>query len=130
MHHMNPLLFPPTLIKRALDDLSAIADAARRLPGLEQQVVDRIDTISGKALADLAEIRKGIDRLRGELAPISQLEQVREGIEPLDEDMRAVRLSVDGLEPLLIQVNERLERLHADLAPLGELADKIPGIGR
>ena len=130
MHHMNPLLFPPTLIKRALDDLSAIADAARRLPGLEQQVVDRIDTISGKALADLAEIRKGIDRLRVELAPISQLEQVREGIEPLDEDMRAVRLSVDGLEPLLIQVNERLERLHADLAPLGELADKIPGIGR
>ena len=130
MHHMNPLLFPPTLIKRALDYLSAIADAARRLPGLEQQVVDRIDTISGKALADLAEIRKGIDRLRVELAPISQLEQVREGIEPLDEDMRAVRLSVDGLEPLLIQVNERLERLHADLAPLGELADKIPGIGR
>ncbi len=107
---MNPLLFPPTLIKRALDDLSAIADAARRLPGLEQQVLDRIDTISGKALVQLAEIRKGI--------------------EPLDEDMRAVRLSVDELEPLLVQVNERLERLHADLAPLGELADKIPGIGR
>jgi predicted nuclease with TOPRIM domain len=62
--------------------------------------------------------------------PISQLEQVREGIEPLDEDMHAVRHSVDGLEPLLIQVNERLERLREDLAPLGELADKIPGIGR
>jgi hypothetical protein len=44
--------------------------------------------------------------------------------------MHAVRHSVDGLEPLLIQVNERLERLREDLAPLGELADKIPGIGR
>jgi hypothetical protein len=107
---MNPLLFPPTLIKRALDDLSAIADAARRLPALEQQVLDRIDTISGKALVHLAEIRKGIA--------------------PLDDDMRAVRDSVDELEPLLIRANERLERLHEELAPLGELADKIPGIGR
>jgi hypothetical protein len=127
---MNPLLFPPTLIKRALDDLSAIADAARRLPDLEQQVLDRIDTISGKALVDLAEIRQGIEALRADMQPISQLEQVREGIEPLDDDMRAVRLSVDGLEPLLVRANERLERLHEDLAPLGELAEKIPGIGR
>ena len=127
---MNPLLFPPTLIKRALDDLSAIADAARRLPGLEQQVLDRIDTISGKALVDLAEIRKGIAAMRTDVKPFAQLKQVREGIEPLDEDMRAVRLSVDDLEPLLVQVNERLERLHEDLAPLGELAEKIPGIGR
>ena len=164
MNPMNPLLFPPTLIKRALEDLSAIADAARRLPGLEQQVLDRIDTISRKALADLAAVRRGVEGLKREMAPIrelaavraavepldgrmqtmegqlealrsevkpiSQLKQVREGIEPLDEDMRAVRLSVDGLEPLLVQVNERLERLHAELAPLGELADKIPGIGR
>ena len=164
MHRMNPLLFPPTLIKRALDDLSAIADAARRLPGLEQQVLDRIDTISAAALVDLAAVRRGVEglkremrpirelaavraavepldgrmltleaqleALRGDVKPISQLKQVRKGIEPLDEDMRAVRLSVDGLEPLLIQVNERLERLHEDLAPLGELADKIPGIGR
>ena len=127
---MNPLFFPPTLIKRALGDLSAIADAARRLPDLEQQVLDRIDTISGKALVDLADIRQGIEALRGDVQPIAQLKQVREGIEPLDEDLRALRLSVDGLEPLLVQVNERLERLHEELAPLGELADKIPGIGR
>ena len=71
-----------------------------------------------------------LEALRGDVKPISQLKQVREGIEPLDEDMRAVRLSVNGLEPLLQQVNERLERLREDLAPLGELADKIPGIGR
>jgi predicted nucleic acid-binding Zn-ribbon protein len=161
---MNPLLFPPTLIKRALEDLSAIADAARRLPGLEQQVLDRIDAISGKALVDLAAVRRGVeglqremapirelaavraavepldgrmvtmegqlDALRSEVKPISQLKQVREGIEPLDDDMHAVRDSVAELEPLLIQVNERLEKLREDLAPLGELADKIPGIGR
>ena len=47
---MNPLLFPPALIKRALDDLGAIADAARRLPALEQEVIERIDRVEGEML--------------------------------------------------------------------------------
>jgi archaellum component FlaC len=114
---MNSLLFPPTLIKRALDDLSAIGDAARRLPALEEQVLDRIDRIERHALARA-------DSLKAEL------ERVRAGIDPLDDDMRAVRDSVDGLEPLIRDVNAQLEQLRADLGPLGELADKIPGIGR
>jgi hypothetical protein len=118
---MHPLLFPPTLIKRALDDLGAIADAARRLPALEEQVIDRIDRVEREALARL-------DVIIGELAPIAQLERVREGIDPLDDDMRGVRDSVDDLEPLLRDVSDRLEALRQDLAPLGELADKIPGI--
>jgi hypothetical protein len=119
---MNPLLFPPTLIKRALDDLGAIADAARRLPVLEEQVIERIDRVERDALLRL-------DTIVAELAPIAQLEKVREGIDPLDDDMRAVRDSVDGLEPLLRETNERLEALRQDLAPLGDLADKIPGVG-
>jgi chromosome segregation ATPase len=119
---MNPLLFPPTLIKRALDDLGAIADAARRLPALEEQVIARIDRVEREALARL-------DLIVAELAPIAQLERVREGIDPLDEDMRAVRDSVDELEPLLRDLTERLESMRQDLAPLGELADKIPGVG-
>jgi hypothetical protein len=43
---------------------------------------------------------------------------------------------VDTLEPLMRQVNTRLgaldkriETMRQDLSPLGELADKIPGIG-
>jgi hypothetical protein len=119
---MKELLFPPTLIKRALDDLGAIADAARRLPTLEEQVISRIDRVEREALARL-------DVIIAELAPIAQLEKVREGIEPLDEDMRAVRDSVDDLEPLMREVSERLEAMRQDLAPLGDLADKIPGVG-
>ena len=115
---MNPLLFPPTLIKRALDDLGAIADAARRLPMLEEQVLGRTDIL-------IEELRA----LRAEMAPIQQLTAVRKGIEPLDDDMRAVRDSVDDLEPLIRELGDRLEAMRQDLAQLGELADKIPGVG-
>jgi len=126
---MNPLLFPPTLIKRALDDLGAIADAARRLPALEEQVIERIDRVEREAISRVDSIIVELAALRAELAPIAQLEQVREGIAPLDADMRAVRESVDELEPLLRDVSERLEAMRTDLAPVGELADKIPGVG-
>jgi uncharacterized coiled-coil DUF342 family protein len=125
---MNPLLFPPILIKRALDDLGAIADAARRLPALEEQVIDRIDRVESHGLSRLDTLVEELRALRGEMAPIQQLAAVREGIDPLDQDMRAVRESVDGLEPLIRELVERLEAMRQDLAPLGELADKIPGI--
>jgi chromosome segregation ATPase len=132
---MNPLLFPPTLIKRALDDLGAIADAARRLPTLEQQVIDRIDRVESEMLTRADTVVTELAALRGEMAPLGELAAMREGIDPLDDDMRAVRESVDELEPLMREVNtrlggldRRLEALREDLAPLGQLADKIPGV--
>ena len=127
---MNPLLFPPTLIKRALDDLGAIADAARRLPALEEQVITRIDTVEAAGLSRIDTLIEELRALRAEMAPIQQLSAVREGIEPLDDDMRAVRDSVNDLEPLIRDANAQLGRPREDLGPLGELADKIPGIGR
>jgi len=36
--------------------------------------------------------------------------------------MREVNTRLGGLD-------KRLEALHKDLAPLGELADKVPGVG-
>ena len=126
---MNPLLFPPTLIKRALDDLGAIADAARRLPALEEQVITRIDRVETAGLSRVDTLIEELRALRAEMAPIQQLTAVREGIEPLDDDMRAVRDSVDDLEPLMRELVERLEAMRQDLAPLGDLADKIPGVG-
>ena len=153
---MNPLLFPPTLIKRALDDLSAIADAARWLPRMHAELVAMRESVDAlrvemEPILELPAVREAVeplrdgieglrarlDALRDQMAPIAELHQVREGIEPLDDDMRAVRHSVDHLEPLIEQVNakltsldERIETLRGDLAPLGELADKVPGVGR
>ena len=157
---MNPLLLGPALIRHALDDLSAIADAARRLTSLEAAVLDGLGRIEGELgglreelapIAELPAVRAAVEPLRRqldsvdeglgaiqeELRPIADITAVRKGVEPLDEDMRVIRLSVDELEPLLREVNQRLERLdgrietmRSDLAPLGELADKVPGVGR
>jgi chromosome segregation ATPase len=125
---MNPLLFPPALIKRALDDLSAIADAARRLPALEQQVIDRIDRVESEMLTRADTVVAELAAMRLELKPMTELATIRKGIDPLDQDMRAVRESVDELEPLMRELSTRLEGLREDLAPLGQLADKIPGV--
>ena len=114
MEGMNPLLFPPTLIKRALEDLSAIADAARRLPDLEEQVLDRIDTISGKALSDLAAIRRGVEGLKREMAPIQELPAVRSAVEPLDGR--------------LLTMETQLEALRGDVKPIGQLKQVREGI--
>ena len=114
MEGMNPLLFPPTLIKRALDDLSSIADAARRLPTLEQQVLDRIDAISAQALADLAAVRRGVEGLQREMAPI--------------QEMAAVRAAVEPLEGRLLTMEAQLEALRGDVKPIGQLEQVRAGI--
>ncbi len=164
---MNLFTLPPTLIKRAIEDLGAIGDAARRLPQIETQLLAYVDKLTTEIVA----VRKGVEALQVEMAPIQQLpavraaveplsgkldamqdrldqlieevkpiqelSKVREGIEPLDEDMRSVRHSVDELEPLiktmgtrLGALDKRLEGIQADIAPIGDLADKIPGVGR
>ena len=90
---MNPLLFPPTLIKRALDDLGAIAERRPPPARLEEQVLERIDTHRGAGAAptSAARIASRSRRCAATSRRSASCEQVREGIEPLDEDMRAVR---------------------------------------
>jgi chromosome segregation ATPase len=145
-------LFPPTLIKRVADDIGAVADAVRRIPEFEAQLLDRLDRIQiglAELNTNLAPIRElpevhaavaplsgQLDRLEATAKPIQEISEVRRGIEPLDEDMHAVRHSVDDLEPLIREVNDRLgtldariDDLRSDLAPLGQLAEKIPGVG-
>jgi chromosome segregation ATPase len=139
-------LFPPTLVRRVVEDLGAIADAARRLTELERELLQRADRIQeGLAgieisVRDLPAVRQATEPLPRQLealragmetvnAQLQALEQLRAGIEPLDEDMRAVRHSVDDLEPLLREVNSRIGELRNDLGPLGQLAEKIPGVG-
>jgi chromosome segregation ATPase len=196
------LLFPPTLIRRALEDLRAIADACRKLPELEREVLTRIDDVREEAFgrvdalqAEIVRVRQGVEALRAELGPIQELPDVRraveplpdqltqvvdgletlrgdvrpiqqlpavreavepiqatldelrgdiaphlarirEGIEPLDDDMRSVRGSIDEIEPLIRQIvtrlgalDKRIESMRTAISPIGELADKIPGVG-
>jgi chromosome segregation ATPase len=137
---VNPWLFPPALLKRALEDLAAIGDAARRLPALEEAVLARVDAVQRELSATRAAIEPlsgQLDALRADVRPIQQLAEVRKGIEPLDEDMRSVREGIDELEPLVKRISARLTGIDAklddmrgDLSPLGDLAEKFPGVGR
>src|SRR5215210_1398788 len=191
---LNPLLIPAVLIKRALDDLNAVGDAARRVGGIERALLGRLDGLAAQVerlreemdpleqlsgvRSHLAAVRTAVepvaprldllrdelrpiqemsavrsqleavraavepldqklDQLREEIEPIQQLADVRAGIEPLDEDMRQVRESIDEIEPLVKEIgsligglDEKLGRISGDLAPVGELAEKIPGVGR
>ena len=191
---MNLLLFPPALIKRALDDLNAIGDAARRVDGIERSLLRRLDELAAQVeplhedmdplkqlsgvrsqlqavhtavepvvarldllrdelrpIQELSAVRshleavraavepldEKLDQLREEIKPIQQLADVRAGIEPLDDDMRQVRQSIDEIEPLvkgigsrIRGVDEKLARMSGDLAPVGELAEKMPGVKR
>jgi DNA-binding FrmR family transcriptional regulator len=191
---MNSLLFAPRLAMRALDDLSAIANAARQLESLQAMLVGRLDGLRGQLagigrqvepLSDLAEVRAQLaavhdaveplsakldvlraemrpigqltavreqleavraavepldgklDGLRREVEPIQELRPVRAGIEPLDDDLRQVRESIDHIEPIVNAlaeriggIDEKLADMSGDLAPVSDLAEKVPGISR
>jgi hypothetical protein len=78
-----------------------------------------------------------LDRLRDDVQPIQTLSEVRAGIEPLDEDMRRVRESIDAIEPsvnaigsAVARVDGKLASMGADLTPVADLAEKMPGVRR
>jgi len=55
---VNPLTLPPRLLLRALDDLHAIAEAARRLPAIEATLIDRFELLDARAEEVLAAMGK------------------------------------------------------------------------
>ena len=76
-----------------------------------------------------------LDALHSEVEPIQHLAKVRAGIEPLDDDLRQVRESIDTIEPLVKGIESRIDGIDGrlsemcgDLAPVGDLAEKMPGV--
>ena len=151
---MNPfdaLLVPPALLKRALDDLNDIAHIARRIAGMEDEVrarlagveadvrllnaqlaatVAAVEPLSGQ----IAHMERQLDGLAEEMAPIRHLDAIRGGIEPLEKSMIAVRESVDELEPMVEDLDKKIQLIEPRLAemqdsvePIGDLAERIPG---
>lgn len=145
---MNPLLFPPALLKRAFDDLAAIAEAARLLTDLEEQVIDRIDRVQADAFQRLDALLDELGALRADLVPIQQLSAVRDAVEPLPGKLDAMRERLDGLreemapiqqlpavreavEPLsgkLDGTREQLDDLREDVKPIQQLTQVREGI--
>jgi chromosome segregation ATPase len=147
----NPFLLPPVLLKRALDDLHAIGQLARRLTALEGEVrerlaeaedelrerVDRIEAELARVRAAVEPLPVHLDEIERELAPMQHLKAVRDAVEPLEHSMVAVRQSVDELEPMIQDLDGRVQRIDPKLSeiqdavtPIGDLAERLPGGGR
>src|SRR4051812_9841593 len=94
-------LFPPTIVARLLDDLGAVADAARRLPQLEDEVLKRVDSMQTDlrmVRTEISAVRVGVeqlgpklDGLRAEVQPIQEISAVRAGVETLGTKLDALR---------------------------------------
>ena len=124
----------------AVEPLSAqIAHMELQLDGLMREMLpiqelplvrEAVQPLSGQ----IGHMEGQLDGLAEEMAPIGQLGAIRKGIEPLEHSMIAVRDSVDELEPMIqdldkkIQLIEpRLEEMQESVEPIGDLAERIPG---
>ena len=80
---VNPFLLPPRLALRALDDLHAIAEAARRLPTIEASLVERFARLEERAdgiegqLGEVLGLGRQIERRGGELVALGERIDVR-----------------------------------------------------
>jgi chromosome segregation ATPase len=144
MNPLDALLVPPTLVKRALDDLRDIASEIRAVraevraarAGIE--LLDELLVGTKVAVeplsAQIAHMELQLEGLAAEMAPIRNLEPIRRGIEPLEQSMVSVRESVDELEPMIAdldrkirEIDPKLDEMQESIEPIGDLAEKIPG---
>ena len=79
-------------------------------------------------------MERQLDGLAEEMAPIGHLDAIRGGIEPLEKSMIAVRESVDELEPMVEDLDKKIQLIEPRLAemqdsvePIGDLAERVPG---
>ena len=116
----NPLLLPPRLVLRALEDLHALGDAARRAPRLERELDGRFDALEGR-LGDLLE---AIHLLRPEL--VSQ----RETVEALRPELVGQRETTqDRLVPGIRGLQKGIRGLRDELGDgVGGLRDDLQGL--
>jgi hypothetical protein len=75
---VNPLTLPPRLLFRALDDLHALAEAARRLPDIERTLIDRFERLEQRAdaiedqLGDALDLGAKIDRRGADIVALGR----------------------------------------------------------
>jgi chromosome segregation ATPase len=135
--NLNPfdaLLVPPALAKRALDDLHDIAQIARRLAGLEDEVRARVDQVERDARllnvqlaatvaaveplsAQIAHMELQLDGLMREMLPIQQLPRVREAVEPLSGQIGHMEGQLDGLAEEMAPIRQ-LDAIRRGIEPL------------
>jgi hypothetical protein len=127
---VNPLTLPPRLLLRALDDLHALALAARDLPAVEARLAERMDAVDARATELLA---LGT-RMEQQVAEVVAL-----GREILEQgrvvDRTGVAVAAAGREvaaglPTLQRAVELSAPLEGAVERLGRFVDRLPGGGQ
>ena len=108
----------------AVEPLSAqIAHMELQLDGLMREMLpiqllpavrDAVAPLSGQ----IRHMERQLDGLAEEMAPIGHLDVIRGGIEPLEKSMIAVRESVDELEPMVEDLDKKIQLIEPRLAEI------------
>jgi methyl-accepting chemotaxis protein len=126
-------------LRRVGTDLTAVADAARTLPDVEDRLTRRISSLES-SLAGLVEI---VSRLEENLPG---LRRIINAVEQLDGKLEGVIVRVDRIEQQLPAIEEVLQAVHelggsaGQLASaaeplqgtaerIGRIVDRLPGMG-
>jgi phage shock protein A len=123
---VEPLSAQMAHMELQLDALMREMAPIQLLPAVEAAV----EPLSGQ----IGHMETQLDGLAEEMAPIGHLDAIRRGIEPLEKSMVAVRESVDELEPMIEDLDKRIQLIEPRLAemqdsvePIGDLAERVPG---
>ena len=110
-----PLLIDPRLVRRALDDLHAVAEAARELPAIEARLTEQLHS----AEAELRRARKTADARAGALLAV---------LERLDAPSMAQAVeSIRSLESATKTLAAAVEPLQGTAERLGRISDRLTG---
>ena len=134
---MNPfdaLFVPPAMLKRALEDLHDIAQIARRVAEMEDELRARVDAAEedlqllnlqlGATVAaveplagQIAHMELQLDGLMREMLPIQQLPAVREAVEPLSGQIAHMESQLDDLAEEMSPI-QHLDAIRNGIEPL------------
>jgi predicted nucleic acid-binding Zn-ribbon protein len=134
---MNPfdaLLVPPAMLKRALEDLHDIAQIARRVADMEDELRARVDAAEedlqllnlqlGATVAaveplsgQIAHMELQLDGLMREMLPIQQLPAVRGAVEPLSGQIAHMESQLDDLAEEMSPI-QHLDAIRNGIEPL------------
>jgi len=118
---VNPLLLPPRLLLRALEDLNAVADAARRLPQLQRDALQRLEEIEEL----IVPLIKAAEHLERELPTLSRLAASVDGLQARIDTLSG---RVDQLDQTAGSLSAQAASLDDAARQLGRVVDSIPGV--
>ena len=126
---LTPLTLPPRLLLRALDDLHALAEAARTLPAVEERLARRIEALEERA-EDVLDLGERLDARAGAFLELGgDLRKVAgEVVERADRVVAALP-AVEAMGQSATKLAAAAEPLQGAAERLTRLVDRFPGGG-